>query len=85
MATHAHSIRVGDGDGSKYKDLPKKFKAIVRYRDDSGSVSGLTFRLGATTTPSTPPGVDPNCVVINGDACFTGSGWGEASVSEVQQ
>ncbi|MBI3215717.1 MAG: hypothetical protein HYZ38_17995 [Mycobacterium sp.] len=65
-------------------DLPSKFRTIARYREDQPAVAALAYAPDPSTPPP-PPGVDANCVVQNGDACFTQPGWGQASVSEVER
>ncbi|HEX5142396.1 MAG TPA: hypothetical protein VFW21_00860 [Mycobacterium sp.] len=61
--------------------LPASFKTTVRYKERPNAYEGLTWRQGPSpTSQPAPPGVDANCVVQNGDACFTAPGWGAPSV-----
>jgi hypothetical protein len=69
-------------------DLPPTFKTIVRYREGQVALASLSFRLdlpSPSPSPAPPPGVSGDCVVQNGNACFAGPDWSQASVSEVQR
>jgi len=64
--------------------LPSRVKTTAHYhlRPTAQAFAGLSFRQDPPTPPPAPAEDAVNCAVVHGDACFTGPGWGQASVSE---